>query len=159
VTDILERLRYLREHELRDYEDTMAAYEEAADEIERLRGMMLHPDWNVVVSEIANYRRENAHKVAVAGMNDVPVDRAFLDRRLDSIDWGKGQNNRVRSNIDRAVWNDKTNDFDYFSPVTVRELIAIPEYQMLRCPNVGHKTVEHIKSKLAEHGLYLGMQI
>jgi len=40
MTDIVERLRYLREHELRDYEDTMAAYKDAADEIERLRAAL-----------------------------------------------------------------------------------------------------------------------
>jgi hypothetical protein len=156
MTDIVERLRLSVTYMGREL--TNADVIEAADEIERLRGMMLHPDWNVVVSEIANYRRGNAHKVEVAGVNDVPVDRTFLDRRLDSIDWGKGKNNRVRS-IERSVWNDKTNDFDYFRIATVRELVAIAEHHILWCPNVGRQTVRNIKSKLAEHGLYLGMQI
>ena len=126
-------------------------------ELERLRAMVLHPDWNVVVSEIANYRKENARKIAVVGIN-CPVDEAFLDRRVDSIDWGKGQNNRVRS-IDRSIWNDKTGEFDHFRVVTVRELVAVAEHHILWCPNVGRQTVKNIKSKLAEHGLYLGMPI
>ena len=127
-------------------------------ELERLRAMVLHPDWNMVVSEIANYRRKNACEIAVTGM-DHPADMAFLNRRIDSIDWGKGYNNRICANVQRWVWNDDSDKFDCFSLVTVRELVALNEIQIIRCPNVGVRAVERIKSKLAEHGLYLGMQV
>lgn len=127
-------------------------------ELERLRAMVLHPDWNEVVRGIASYRRENAHKIAIAEL-DHPVDRAFLDRRIDSINWGKRHNHRVSHNIERWDWNADGNSFNRFPLITVRELIAINEYKMLQCPNVGPRTVERIKSKLAEHGLYLGMTI
>ena len=127
-------------------------------ELEQLRAMVLHPDWNEVVSRIASYRRENAHKVAIAEM-DHPVDRAFLDRRIDSVDWGKMHNHRVCGNIQRWDWDDAGTRFECVPLVTVRELVALSEHQILRCPNVGRQTVRRIKSKLAEHGLYLGMSI
>jgi hypothetical protein len=79
----------------------------------------------------------------------IAVDFDFLDRRLDSLDFGKGYSVRARNAFAaHAVYRD--------TPlVTVRDLVSVSKAELLREPNVGLKTIESVEVILAAHGLRL----
>jgi hypothetical protein len=91
-------------------------------------------------------------KAAIGGDKTEPtiaVDFDFLDRRLDSLDFGKGATARARNGFAaHAVYRD--------TPlVTVRDLVTVSKVELLREPNLGHRTIERVEAVLAAHGLRL----
>jgi hypothetical protein len=125
---------------------------EAADEIERLRAILLEKDWHRAIGYVADYRRANARTVLLAEIS-VPVDQAFLDKPLADVQFGKMVTRRAR-----FIWRYDAKE-DWVMITTVRELVALTEQEIRRAPNVGKSTIKAIKSVLAEHGLHLGMEL
>ena len=89
-----------------------------------------------------------------------PIDSEFLDVEISDIDFGKGTTARVHfmcSNYQTYVGTTGLGRGNYTpSPIiTVRDLVARSEAELLREPNIGRLTLGRIKEVLAEHGLQL----
>jgi hypothetical protein len=89
-------------------------------------------------------------------VNNVAVDMEFLDTKLSDIDFGKGQNGRVRYICNYELVNGQRVPIRV---ITVRDLVALSEAEVLRTPNVGRETLKRIKGVLSLHGLYFGMTL
>jgi hypothetical protein len=86
----------------------------------------------------------------------VAVDFDFLDRRLDSLDFGKGYSVRARNAFAaHTVFDTDSREFKTIPLVTVRDLVSVSKAELLREPNVGLKTIESVEVILAAHGLRL----
>ena len=88
-----------------------------------------------------------------------PVDPELLARRIDSLDFGKPFHNRILhacQNHFTWEWTDR-GVVDVPQPiVTVADLIAIHEHDLLLLNNLGRGSVERIKQVLGAYGLTLG---
>jgi hypothetical protein len=105
---------------------------------------------------IVRLLRAHAQAVMDGDTTKKEGDVEFLDHRLDSLDFGKGSTARARNAF--AVY--RAYDFDLHDDkaiplVTVRDLMAMSKAQLLRQPNLGHKTIERVEAVLAAHGLRL----
>lgn len=95
---------------------------------------------------------------------EVVVDEAFLDRKIEDVDFG-GSTTRIRNmlhnhNVDvgknSTSYNVTHNGQWYTRKVeTVRDLVALSEKDLLRCYNIGRLSVDRIKGVLSAHGLSL----
>ncbi len=147
MKDLINRLRVT---------DTMAM-RQAADELEVLYAMLADPDWNAAQQRISAWRK--AHGVGVKQVEiTAPLDEAFLDVRLDSSSasrklFGPGFGARV---CGLYRWNDNGHSTKV---ATMRELVRMEEVELMRLPNIGRRTVDVIQAVLAQHGLYLGMEV
>ena len=147
MKDLINRLRI---------PDSMAM-RQAADELEALYAMLTDPDWNAAQQKISAWRKARgvgARHVEVTK----PIDEAFLDLRFDSRSmsrklFGPGFGSRIRG-LHR--WD---NNGHNAKVATMRELVRMREVELLREPNIGRRTVDVIRAVLAQHGLYLGMEI
>jgi Bacterial RNA polymerase, alpha chain C terminal domain len=81
---------------------------------------------------------------------------SFLHRRIDSIDFGKHANPRIRYMCENYY---KWLPYENVSRplVTVGDLLQRTEAELLTVPNFGLVSLEAIKRVIAEHGLWLGM--
>jgi hypothetical protein len=128
----------------------------------RLAGhvMLVREQAEELLAEIERLRTQlRAAQNKLAGQTDAtPVDSDFLDVEISDIDFGKGTTARVRfmcSNYQTYVDSDGLGRGNYTpSPiVTVRDLVARSEAELLREPNIGRLTLDRMKQVLAAHGL------
>jgi DNA-directed RNA polymerase alpha subunit len=83
----------------------------------------------------------------------------FLNRRIDSIDFGKRVSVRIKNVCNNYVasswrpWNEAPRPI-----ATVADLVRLTEIELLREPNFGRKSLNAIKQVLAEHGLTLAQE-
>jgi len=147
MKDLINRLRI---------PDSMAM-RQAADELEALYAMLTDPDWNAAQQKISAWRK--ARGVGVKHVEvTAPLDEAFLDVRLDSRSmsrklFGPGYGERIRG-LHR--WDDNGHAVKV---TTMRDLVRMEEVELRRSPNIGHRTIDVVQAVLAQHGLYLGMEI
>jgi hypothetical protein len=84
-----------------------------------------------------------------------PIDTAFLEFPLNELDLGKGYTARVQhffASYRRYLGDGRYADMPM---VTVSDLVALSEPELMRAANIGHETVRRLKALLAEHGLKL----
>jgi hypothetical protein len=147
MKDLINRLRI---------PDSMAM-RQAADELEALYAMLTDPDWNAAQQKISAWRKARgvgARHVEVTA----PLDEAFLDVRFDNRSmcrklFGLGFGARMLNLYRR---DDNGHEVKV---TTIRELVRLREVELMREPNIGRRTVDVIRAVLAQHGLYLGMEI
>lgn len=77
----------------------------------------------------------------------------FLDQRLDELDFGPGYGVRLQHAFKMGIWTIEKTVY----PVTVRDLVALYEYDIMRQVNLGRGSLNKIKEVLAPHGLHFGM--
>jgi hypothetical protein len=81
------------------------------------------------------------------------IDVSFLNQRLDSLDFGPGYTVRLRHMFENT-WTMDNSDLKL---VTVRDLVALSEADILRQVNIGKQCLLRLKAMLAPHGLHFGM--
>jgi len=147
MKDLINRLRI---------PDTMAM-RQAADELEVLYAMLADPDWNAAQQRISAWRK--ARGVGVKHVEvTAPLDEAFLDMRFDNRSmcrklFGPGFGARI---LGLYRWDDNGHEVKV---TTIRELVCLEEVELRRMPNIGRRTIDVIQAVLAQHGLYLGMEV
>jgi hypothetical protein len=83
-------------------------------------------------------------------------DPEFLDRRLDTIDFGKCHNTRAQNIFKNYQEYIGGGQHKRLPIVTVRDLVrTLSLSEFLREPNAGPKTIKAVEDVLAEHGLKL----
>jgi hypothetical protein len=84
---------------------------------------------------------------------------SFLQRRIDSIDFGPCVTVRIRNVCNNYVASD-WQFRDTPRPIaTVADLVRMTKGELLRESNFGRKSLNAIERVLAEHGLRLGMKL
>jgi len=147
MKDLINRLRI---------PDTMAM-RQAADELEALHAMLTDPDWNAAQQKISAWRK--ARGVGVKHVEvTAPLDEAFLDMRFDNRSmcrelFGPGFGARI---LNLYRWDDNGHEVKV---TTIRELVRMDKFELMRLPNIGRQTIDVIQAVLGKHGLYLGMEV
>jgi DNA-directed RNA polymerase alpha subunit len=84
-----------------------------------------------------------------------PVTEVFSKencRRINPLDWdGRSILMSVRTRVLQMFENDNIG--------TVGDLVRVREYEILRAPGMGRKSLNFIKEVLADMGLHLGMKV
>ena len=90
--------------------------------------------------------------------NGKDVDLEFLETDLECLDLGPGYTVRARGMF--SSWSEWTGEkYDRRPLRTVRDLVRLKEYDIMRAPNVGRRTLESLKVALKERGLHFGMDV
>lgn len=85
---------------------------------------------------------------------------SILDQRLDQLDFGPGYTVRLRNrfeNFQKLAFEGGHWEYRDAPLITVRDLIALSEADILRMPNIGRQSLLRLKAMLAPHGLHFGM--
>jgi hypothetical protein len=110
----------------------------------------------IITKEAAADWRRAIEKAAITTEPTIAVDVEFLDRRLDSLDFGKGFTARARHAFaTHSVYDTDLRNHKTIPLVTVRDLVAVSKAELWREPNLGLKTIERVEAVLAAHGLRL----
>jgi hypothetical protein len=104
-----------------------------------------------------NEAAELLRLVAANGVPQEEIDQPFLSQRLDRLTFGPGYGVRLQRMFEshREYVGGEYIDAPL---VTVRDLIALSEADILREPNIGKQCLSRLKAMLAPHGLHFGMR-
>jgi DNA-directed RNA polymerase alpha subunit len=104
-------------------------------------------------------RLEEALTLVRSLKNDRQIKMA--EREVDTTDIGTITEGVLDEGIDEVNFMGNAtriyNCLHNANVVTVRDLVLLTRYELLRIPNIGRKSLHHVEATLKERGLRLGM--